>query len=120
MLTQQVFTNVALPPPTPWLGTNAPNAPKLSFELNTAATRLKLNWEAPENEPPRWYVFRSRFDGRWQTEILAATRTERTYDRNRRELLPDEVQVTPYSRSGIEGGTSVWRRTASVENSPQP
>lgn len=114
-LPQRVFADLALTPPMPWLDTNAPPPPKLAFELSAAIARLKLTWTAATNPPPHCYVVHTRYVGRWFTELLPPTITEKRFDQKSRVPVPDEIRITPFSRTGAEGGTSIWRRP-----SPQP
>jgi uncharacterized lipoprotein YddW (UPF0748 family) len=71
------YTQPALTPATPWLGSLPQNQPQLTVTVN-AQTNLDMHWQMPDGALPRlWLLQRRATNGVWTTEILPATQTSR-------------------------------------------
>ncbi len=109
-LTRELFARPALVPATPWLGASAPLAPKIEGTLSLNNNLLTMRWEPDTNEVTRCVVFRSRLGVQWQDQILNSTVRERSFDRRRGQLIPEEIQLVPIGRTGMAGEPAAWSR----------
>ncbi len=112
-LVAELFKAPALPPPTPWLGTNAPPAPLLKADLLASGARLDLSWTVKGGgEPARTLVLQRRIARGWQTELLPAVAGARSFDVRRGGAVPDEVWLYAIGRTGIAGDAATWVKPA--------
>jgi hypothetical protein len=95
-------------PATPWLGKEAPGAPKLEGKLSLRNALLSLKWEPDTNAVVRVQVLRSRYGLQWMDETLPPQTRERSFDRRLNQGIPDEVRLVPVGRTGMAGESAVW------------
>jgi len=95
-LKKEVYQQPALVPATPWLGTSAPDKPKLTIRKATTGSQSKVNW-SPIGFSKVWlWVVQSRLGGHWTTRILPATTNSETWD----TPAPEVVAVSAVDRKG--------------------
>jgi uncharacterized lipoprotein YddW (UPF0748 family) len=107
-LGRDLFSRPALVPATPWLGKEAPGAPKLEGKLSLRNALLSLKWEPDTNAVVRVQVLRSRYGLQWMDETLPPQTRERSFDRRLNQGIPDEVRLVPVGRTGMAGESAVW------------
>jgi uncharacterized lipoprotein YddW (UPF0748 family) len=94
---QHAYTEVALPPRTPWLDADAPAAPVVTY----ASAQHRIHIDQPAGEPILWYVIWMRSNGAWHADIVSAEQKE--YDVLRQPGgLPDVAIVSAIDRGGNE------------------
>jgi uncharacterized lipoprotein YddW (UPF0748 family) len=102
-LSKLVYSEPALVPPSPWLGTNAPGQPKLSVHSGG-----KLKWEPAAANKISWWVVQTKSGDRWSTSILPGeARAEKL------TTAPEAIAVTAIDRCGVASLPTVLQRTAS-------
>jgi len=95
VLKQQVYQDQALPPASPWLGADAPNAPQLSFGPDGAAT-----WHVDGPVPADRYIVWENYGGRWQEQILPGSTTSVNFARQTAGGPLTAVAIAAASRTG--------------------
>jgi uncharacterized lipoprotein YddW (UPF0748 family) len=94
---QHAYTQIALPPRTPWLDADPPAAPLVTY----AASQRRIRIDQPAGEAILWYVIWMRLNGAWHADVVSGDQKE--YDVFRQPgVLPDVVVVSALDRSGNE------------------
>jgi uncharacterized lipoprotein YddW (UPF0748 family) len=93
-----IYAEDALVPASPWLGDKPPSSPKIEWLTDT--NQLKV---AGSNEPIRWYVSRSRVDGRWTSKVHAASGRGVNIVFEKR---PETIVITSVDRTGNESAAA--------------
>jgi uncharacterized lipoprotein YddW (UPF0748 family) len=106
-LKRTVYRTPALVPPSHWLETAQPSAPRATLSFGATASTATVTLEAPPaNEHIRLWAVRVRYGDRWTTQVVPVART-------RIELSGPapirEVVVSAVDRSGNEGVPHVLR-----------
>ena len=111
-LAQQVYTQPALVPASPWLGKNPPAKPRLHVGHDAGPKQFELYWEATDTKPIAWWVLQAKADGRWATEILPGTQTSRVITRHGSGAGkgPDFLAITAIDRFGNPSPAAVRER----------
>lgn len=112
-LRQDVYTEPALPPASPWLEGEPPASPRLSVDDSAKAT---ARWSAGGGAKPAWWLLQSSQKGNWSAEILPGQATSRTLPANPK---PDSIALTAISHSGQASTPAVLARKAETTR-PQP
>ena len=110
LLKQQLFASPALIPASPWLVEPVPLQPKLRATLEPGGRRLVLQWDLNDRKTVRSMALQCRVGRQWTTELLAGTTKVRIFDRRQGSIVPDEVLLTPISRTSVAGRSAAWRR----------
>lgn len=108
-LKNQVYSEEALVPSSPWLGGEAPGKPLLQAELKNR--ELRLTWKSGRGTVWQW-VLQKKTNGRWSTEILPAAKTEETIKPGPGEALPDHVTLCGVHRLGNMGSVAEYQASA--------
>jgi uncharacterized lipoprotein YddW (UPF0748 family) len=99
-LEREVYSDPALVPATPWLGSQAPASPKAT------PTDEEIRWEpGARNEVARWLVQR-RKDDAWTTLLLPATQTTFRFG----SAPPDIIAITTVDRYGNLSRPAIFQR----------
>ncbi len=110
-LTVELFKHPALPPSTPWLGTNAPAIPSLQARSRPESSSVSIRWKNPQRgEPCRFLVLQTRIASLWTSEVMAAADGEKVYDVRAGRAVPDEIWLYGISRTGTAGEAAVWTK----------
>jgi uncharacterized lipoprotein YddW (UPF0748 family) len=94
---KDLYATPALVPASPWLGDEAPAAPRLEWPAGAEGKTLAIR---PAGAGIRHVVVRSRAGDKWTVRILPADGSRRLTTTF--EAPPAEVRVTAVSRTGIE------------------
>ena len=108
LLRNQVYSEPALLPASPWLGGNAPGRPILQAEMNRGA--WELNWRSAGGAVWQW-VLQKKSAGHWTTEILPGTRTGETIKPAPAMPLPETAVLFAVDRFGNMSSAATSRRT---------
>lgn len=101
-LSQTLFQQPALVPASPWLETSWPAAPKLSVTI--WGRTVHAQWMSLTNKPTSLWLWQTRNNGVWSTQIFPAGRTDLYLD----SVLPDAAAVRAVDRVGNLSEPSVW------------
>jgi uncharacterized lipoprotein YddW (UPF0748 family) len=96
------YSQPVLIPATPWLDSTPPEKPKLT--VNDAKNSLNVRWENAGAEPARWWLFQSRTNAVWTTEIFPADQTSRVLENS----SPDAISIRAVDRLGNLSAPTVW------------
>ena len=109
-LVQQVYSQRALVPASPWLGNTPPPKPRLIVGKNLSPRQFNLHWEAADHTVIAWWILQARAEGRWASEILPGTQTSRVITRHGKEQGPEFLAVTAVDRFGNTSPAAVRER----------
>jgi uncharacterized lipoprotein YddW (UPF0748 family) len=107
VLQNQVYTEPALVPASPWLNAEAPGKPLLQAALDGG--ELKLTWQPSGGAVWQW-VLQKKTAGHWTTEILAGARTAETIKASPAMALPETVALFAVNRFGNMSGSAIYRQ----------
>jgi uncharacterized lipoprotein YddW (UPF0748 family) len=96
------YSQPVLIPATPWLDSTPPEKPKLT--VNDAKNSLNVRWENAGTEPARWWLFQSRTNAVWTTEIFPANQTSRVLENS----SPDAISIRAVDRLGNLSAPTFW------------
>jgi uncharacterized lipoprotein YddW (UPF0748 family) len=96
------YSQPVLIPATPWLDSTPPEKPK--FTVNDAKNSLNVRWENAGTEPARWWLFQSRTNAVWTTEIFPADQTSRVLENS----SPDAISIRAVDRLGNLSAPTFW------------
>jgi len=96
------YSQPVLIPATPWLDSTPPEKPKLT--VNDAKNSLNVRWENAGTEPARWWLFQSRTNTVWTTEIFPANQTSRILENS----SPDAISIRAVDRLGNLSAPTFW------------
>ena len=96
------YSQPVLIPATPWLDSTPPEKPKLT--VNDAKNSLNVRWENAGAEPARWWLFQSRTNAVWTTEIFPADQTSRVLENS----SPDAISIRAVDRLGNLSAPTFW------------
>lgn len=101
MLAAGPHSVTSLIPPSNWLGHESPVKPKVTINDYGEYWTLHLQPGVPFDEV-RWYVVRKKYNSRWETEVVPATRIETVYYGGKAMMRPEKIVVTAVNRVGLE------------------
>jgi uncharacterized lipoprotein YddW (UPF0748 family) len=106
-LRASTYAAPALVPATPWLGSDAPAAPRVSAAYKGGAVNLKL---AP-GKADALYAIWSRYGNEWRFAVAPAARGEWSVPDDAKLGAANAVVVSAVDRLGNEGArVQVWRK----------
>ena len=100
-LAEQVYGDVALVPPSPWMTKATPSTPTVRVKKNVATGGLSLTMTLPKPQVARWYLLQLRTGGAWTGRLVAACACSEEITPNREGQLPSHVVVTALDRAGV-------------------
>jgi hypothetical protein len=92
----------ALVPASPWLGEDAPAAPRATARVDTLSGRTTVTLAPVGATPVRLWVVRSRFGSSWTTSIVPGSVREHSFAASDASARPDLIVVTAIGRTGVE------------------
>jgi uncharacterized lipoprotein YddW (UPF0748 family) len=98
LLSQRIYTEPALPPPSPWLADRRPAKPNVLFSASEDGYQMR--WENPGEAPVRLWFLQKRIRGNWASEIVPGKVTSQAL---RFDDFPELVALTPVDRNNISG-----------------
>jgi hypothetical protein len=105
-LQTQLYTQPALVPASPWLGSGTMAGPVLTV-AEAGVTRLRVTWNAAGANKPWLWLVQTRNGREWRTEILAGEKASATWTGD----LPEVVAVSAVDRNGnLSAPAAVNRR----------
>lgn len=115
LLKDQVFTDRAIVPESPWLTGTAPGEPALESSQDASGTRLA--WKPTGGRPWLWAVQTLR-DGRWETRVHPAEKNVAFWKNG--SPLPESIAITAIDRTGRTSKPSAAERTAAPASATLP
>ncbi len=103
-LLNEVYTQPALIPASPWLAAVPPAAPKLWVD-GASKTGTKLSWLSTNSEPAWLWLLQTKVNGGWVTEIFPGQRRAHLLKPN---LLTEMLALTAVDRCGNTGPPTIW------------
>lgn len=99
-LTTSVYSEPALVPATPWLGTEAPSAPSVTAKLD--GDKVAIKWEPATDSPKPAFVWgvQVKTGKEWQTMVLPASERGIEVPAEVKNARFDKVLVTAVDRLG--------------------
>jgi uncharacterized lipoprotein YddW (UPF0748 family) len=94
-LQQQVYSQPALMPASPWLGNGRPGKPALKV-AEAGESKLRVTWTSPSAAKPWLWLVQARNGREWRTEIMAGEKMSATWTGD----LPEVVAVSAVDRNG--------------------
>jgi len=103
LLKSTVYADAALVPATPWLGAQAPGAPRLSFRrADDPGTPDSVLIEPEDDSTLRQFAIWKRYGTQWVFTVQPASRTQVALDADPKLGKPDAMVVSSVNRLGIE------------------
>ena len=103
LLKSSVYTQAALVPATPWLGAQAPRAPRLSFKQAGGHGMPDTVLIEPEDDSIlRQFAIWKRYGSRWVFTVQPASMTQVALDADAKLGQADALVVSSVNRLGIE------------------
>ena len=102
VLAHNVYQQSALIPASPWLDKATPALPKLS--VTTWGQTTHAEWQAATNKAVAWWLWQTRGNGGWDTQIFPAGRRDLYLDK----IMPDAVALRAVDREGELSPPAVW------------
>jgi uncharacterized lipoprotein YddW (UPF0748 family) len=102
----EVYSQPALIPASPWLGTGRPSKPALNV-AEASAAKLRVTWTAGNGGKASLWLIQTRNGTEWRTEIMPTDKTNATWTGE----LPEVVAVSAVDRNGnISAAAAIDRR----------
>lgn len=95
-LAEQCYSQPAVVPAMAWLEQRPPRAPALRV-VGERGSGLKVSWDGPSPDSGWLWVVQTRWDGRWQTQVLPNRQTSLHFSA---QSKPDAIAVRALSRGG--------------------
>ena len=110
------YSQPALVPASPWLGSSSPGRPKISAAI--AGTNLVVRWQMATNEIPKSWILQYRgADNFWKTQILPANQTGCIFAKS----APTMISISAVNRYGnISPPAAVQKTTPTPTWTPPP
>lgn len=108
LLKEQIFTDRAVIPESPWLAGTTPGPPVLQSSQDDSGTRL--SWKPSRGGQPWIWAVQTLRDGRWETRVHPADKTTAFWKSG--SPLPERIAVTAIDRTGRAGKSSAADRAA--------
>ena len=96
------YAQPALVPAMPWIAATPPLKPKLT--VDTGIDSAHARWENSGGEMPRNWLFQSRVNGDWTTQIFPGGQTDYYFD----NAKPDAISLRAVDRLGNLSGPAIW------------
>lgn len=96
------YAQTALVPASPWIAAPPPLKPKMS--VVTGSTSAHVHWDNAGGEPARNWLFQSRVNGNWTTQIFPGGQTDFYFNAG----IPEAVFLRAVDRLGNLGEPMVW------------
>jgi uncharacterized lipoprotein YddW (UPF0748 family) len=105
-LQQQVYSQPALMPVSPWLGNGRPGKPALTV-AEASESKLRVTWTPGSAAKPWLWLVQARNGREWRTEILAGEKMSATWTGD----LPEVVAISSVDRNGnVSAAVAINRR----------
>jgi hypothetical protein len=105
-LETEVYSQPALIPASPWLGTGRPPKPALNV-AEVSAAKLRVTWSGGHASKASLWLLQTRNGPEWRTEIMPGDKTNATWTGE----LPEVVALSAVDRNGnISAATALKRR----------
>jgi uncharacterized lipoprotein YddW (UPF0748 family) len=101
-LARECYQQPALIPASPWLGAALPATPKLS--VTAGAKTIHARWQAAPGQSANWWVWQTRNQGVWTTQILPGNRMDGSLDTG----SPDALALRAVDRVGNLSEPAMW------------
>jgi uncharacterized lipoprotein YddW (UPF0748 family) len=101
-LVHEVYREPALIPASPWLDPSPPPQPRLA--VTVADKSAYVQWQSGIGKSATWWVWQTRTDGVWTTQIFPAGRTDLYLD----NASPDAVSIRAVDRVGNLSEPAIW------------
>jgi uncharacterized lipoprotein YddW (UPF0748 family) len=96
------YAQPALVPAMPWIAASPPLKPKLA--VDTGIDSAHARWENSGGEMPRNWLFQSRVNGDWTTQIFPGGQTDYYFDNSK----PDAISLRAVDHLGNLSGPTIW------------
>ena len=113
------YAGPALVPPSPWLDSIPPRAPRASLRRDPATRAMTVNFVPGAQENVWRWIVRYRFGPDWSTVILPGIQSTYMFAAPTATTPPDEVVVSAVDRVGNESRPTV-ARVGPVPTGPAP
>lgn len=100
-LAEQLYGDVALVPPSPWLSKAEPSAPTVRVSRSSATGGLRVTMLMPAKQVARWYLLQTRTGGAWGSRLVTPCTCAEEIAMNAAGELPDRLVVTALDRAGV-------------------
>jgi len=101
------YAGPALVPPSPWLDSVPPGAPRATLRRDSATRAMSVDFR-PRGQDKVWrWVVRSRFGPDWTTVLLPGAQRTHMFAGGSELPDPDEVVISAVDRVGNESGATV-------------
>jgi len=100
-LVAQVYGDVALVPPSPWLSKHAPPAPIVRVKKNAATGGVTLTMSVAGKPAARWFLLQMRTGSVWGSRLVVPCACGEEITLNGDGQLPDRLVVTALDRAGV-------------------
>lgn len=97
-LTNDLYSQPALPPAFPWLDSTPPPKPSLRIQRFQPSRDVKISWESPNRELPSLWLIQTRLQNKWTTEIRPPQIQSRSFPGS--NSIPFSLAVRAVDRSG--------------------
>jgi uncharacterized lipoprotein YddW (UPF0748 family) len=97
-----LYAQPALVPASPWIAATPPLKPKLAVDTCTSSAHAR--WENAGGEAPRNWLFQSRANGVWTTQIFPGGHADFYFN----HVSPDAISLRAVDRLGNLGEPAVW------------
>lgn len=93
-------------PPSHWLGYRYPQKPRVVVHDYNDYWTLHLQPGEVFDEV-RWFIVRKKYNKKWETEVVPATRIETVYYGGNAMIRPEKIVVTAVNRIGLESSATM-------------
>jgi uncharacterized lipoprotein YddW (UPF0748 family) len=105
------YSEPALVPASPWLGSRAPAAPRVTLRLDEETGRSSVELEPSAGARPWLWVVQSRYGSLWTTEVVPGVERAHPLRPPATRGAPDEVRAFGVDRLGHAGPAQPARRS---------
>ncbi|MBM3835361.1 MAG: hypothetical protein FJ403_19215 [Verrucomicrobia bacterium] len=102
-LARDIYAQPSLVPASSWLDKQPPSPPQLAVERDQSSKPVKVSWRAANSETIWLWIFQTRTDGKWTTEILPGKEMARSLAMRARNSGLDWIAVTAVDRCSNAG-----------------
>jgi uncharacterized lipoprotein YddW (UPF0748 family) len=96
------YLDQALVPNSPWLGTDHPNKPKVTFARDAVQARLTADWQVQGGAAPWLWTVYVRTNGKWASAVYPLAQHMLSLDFQTPGQLPDALEIGAVDRLGNE------------------
>jgi uncharacterized lipoprotein YddW (UPF0748 family) len=96
------YAQPTLVPASPWIAAIPPLKPKLTVDTGTASAHVR--WENAGDESPRNWLFQSRVNGNWTTQIFPGGQADYYFNAG----VPEAISLRAVDRLGNLSEPTVW------------